>query len=140
MDDPKLVAGTVAYLDGLFGEGSGAKHTRFLEHIKNDHLRSTLHRFHAQEAETSLLSHEENYLIGLCVLCASRTWATAGMFAKTLRHLGCAEAKILEAVARLSMWIGAIPAAEASAHVQRALDDYAKRGVESLEAWFPKEG
>jgi hypothetical protein len=130
---------TEAYLDELFGPGMGRRHTRFLAHIESDALRATVHRFHALEADTRWLSHEENYLLGMCVLCATRSYATAGMFAKTLRHLGTPRARILDAVARLAMWTGGIAAAEASAHIQRALDEFDAHGLRSMAAWFPDE-
>lgn len=135
--DP-LVQWTVAYVDGLFGPGTGERHAQFLDSIENPTLRRMMHQCHSVEGDTHALSTEENYLLGMAVLCAVRSHATAAMFAKTLRHLGTSREKILEAVARLAMWIGSIPAAEAAAHVQRALDDYDKRGFASLEAWFPE--
>ena len=137
MDKVELIERSEAYLDTLFGAGAGRKHTQFLEHIENEALRETLHRYHVLEADTTYLSVEENYLLGMCVLCAARSYATAGMFARTLLHLGVKKEKLLEAVARLSMWIGGVPAAEAAAHIQRAIRDYEQRGKDSLEAWFP---
>jgi hypothetical protein len=130
---------TEEYLDRMFGPGAGRKHVRFLEHLESPALRGLLHRFHGIEADTTHLSHEENYLIALCVLCATGNFATAAMFAKTLRHIGTKKEKIIEAVGRLGMWIGGPPAAEASARIQRALADYDNRGQASLEAWFPSE-
>jgi hypothetical protein len=126
-----------AYVDQLFGPGAGARHSRFLERIENDELRALIHHYHEVQADTSQLALEEHYLIGTCVLCATRSFGTAQMFAKTLRHLGVPRAKILEAVARLSMWIGGIPAAEATLQIRRALDEYERDGVGSLAAWFP---
>ncbi|MHB8874940.1 MAG: hypothetical protein ACYC8T_14725 [Myxococcaceae bacterium] len=137
MSKPEWVATTEKYLDGLFGPGQGERHAAFLESIENDALREMVHRYHALEADTRHLSHQENYLLGMCVLCATRSYATAGMFAKTLRHLGVPREKVLEAVARLAMWVGGIPASEATAHIQRALADYDQRGLASLEGWFP---
>ena len=100
-------------------------------------LREAMHRCHVLEADTSWLSVEENYLLGMVVLCATRSYGPAAMFAKTLRHRGTPREKIVEATARLTMWIGPIAAAEASALIQRALRDYDERGMGSLEAWFP---
>lgn len=137
MDNPEATRQTVEYLDKLFGPGAGRKHARFLDHIENDCLRETLHRYHAIEANTEHLSVEENYLLGMCVLCAQKSYSTASMFAKTLRHLGVSKEKILEAIARLGMWVGGIAAAEATTHIQKALSEYDKRGVASLDAWFP---
>jgi alkylhydroperoxidase/carboxymuconolactone decarboxylase family protein YurZ len=136
-DDPK--AKTERYLDQLFGAGAGRRHSVFLDHLQNDALRELVHRFHAIEADTTHLSHEENYLLGMTVLCAMRSYDTAAMFAKTLLHLGVKKEKILEAVGRLAMWIGGIPAAEASAHIQRAIRDWEKRGIASMESWFPPD-
>lgn len=136
-DDGKPEAATVRYLDGLFGEGAGARHVRFLERIEHPALREMVHRCHSLEADTAHLSVEENYLIGLCVLCAQRSFGTASMFAKTLRHLGTPRARILEALARLGMWVGPLAATEASLQMQKALDEYDARGMASLEAWFP---
>jgi hypothetical protein len=138
MDDQETLRRSEQYLDGLFGVGAGEKHTRFLAHLQNKSLQNVLHGYHVMEADTTNLSVEDNYLIGMCVLCVVRSYATAGMFAKTLLHLGVKREKILEAVARLSMWIGGVVAAEAATHVQRALGDYEERGVASLEAWFPQ--
>jgi hypothetical protein len=135
--DESVLRDSEAFLDAAFGEGAGKKHSEYLRRIQNDGLRETIHRYHALEANTEQLSLEENYLIGMCVLCVTKSWGPACMFAKTLRHLGVGREKILEAVARLSMWIGGIPAAEASAHVQKALREWDERGAASLEAWFP---
>ncbi len=136
--DEALLGETTSYVDALFGPGAGAKHARFLERIENRSLREQLHRFHQIEGDTSHLSYEENYLLGLCVLCAVGRLGTATMFAKTLLHLGTKKEKILEAVGRLSMWIGGIPAAEVSLVVQRAIRDYEERGIASLDDWFPE--
>jgi alkylhydroperoxidase/carboxymuconolactone decarboxylase family protein YurZ len=137
MDNDELIHRSEEYLDTLFGPGAGRRHTAFLEHLENDVLRETLHRYHVIEADTTNLSIDENYLIGMCVLCATKSYSTAGMFARTLMHVGVKKEKLLEALARLSMWIGGIAAAEAAAHVQRAIHDYEQRGQESLESWFP---
>ncbi len=137
MEDEVVLRESEAFLDATFGEGAGRKHTEYLRYIQNDALRETLHRYHALEADTARLSLEENYLLGMCVLCATRSWGPACMFAKTLRHLEVPREKILEAVARLAMWVGGIPAAEATAHVQKALREFDERGSASLEAWFP---
>lgn len=136
MDD-ELLRGSEAYLDAIFGPGQGRKHSAFLEHIENEGLRETLHRYHLAEANTRHLSVEENYLLGMCVLCATKSYGPAAMFAKTLLHLGVDKTKILEAVSRLAMWIGGVPAAEAASHVQRAIREYEQKGVASLDLWFP---
>ena len=128
------------YLDGLFGAGAGRKHAAFVDRLASPVLRETLHAYHVLEADTRWLSVEENYLLGLVVLCAQRAYAPAAMFAKTLLHLGVAKEKILEAVTRLTMWVGGLAAAEAAAHVQKALREYEKDGLASLAAWFPEEG
>lgn len=137
--DETLLKKSEEYLDALFGEGMGRRHSRFLGHLKSEPLQRALHEAHVMEADETHLSVEENYLIGMCVLLVQRNYEPAAMFAKTLRHRGVASAKVLEAVTRLSMWMGAVPAAEAAAHVQRALRDYDKRGLESLAGWFPQE-
>jgi hypothetical protein len=142
MDDEVVLgeweAESEAYLDATFGEGAGKKHSQYLRYVENDSLREMLHRYHALEADTTHLSLEENYLLGMCVLCAARSWGPAGMFAKTLRHLGVSKEKILEAVARMAMWIGGIPAAEAAGHVQKALREFDEKGLGSMQAWFPE--
>jgi hypothetical protein len=125
------------YLDAIFGPGAGARHSQFLDRIENEALREEIHRYHVMQSDTSLLSLEEHYLLGMCVLCATRSYATAQMFAKTLRHLGVGRDKILEALARLTMWVGGIPAAEATAQMRRALDEYDRDGQASMAAWFP---
>jgi hypothetical protein len=139
MDD-ELRRKSEAHLDAIFGEGQGRKHTDFLEHLASPALRETLHRYHAMEADTSVLSVEENYLLGMCVLCAVRSYGPAAMFAKTLLHMGVPRAKLDEAMARLSMWVGGVPAAEAAGHIQRAIREYEKDGKASLSAWFPEPG
>jgi hypothetical protein len=135
MKDPAEV--TRQYLDEMFGAGMGARHLNFLERIENGPLREMMLRCHAMEADARLVSREENYLFGLVTLCALRSYGTAAMFAKTLRHLGTPRARVLEALARTAMWMGPIPATEATLRIQRALDEYDARGVASLEAWFP---
>lgn len=137
MDDPALVAASERYLDSVFGPGFGGRHSAFLARIENPSLRGELHRYHLREADESQLTIEENYLLGMCVLCATRSYGPAAMFAKTLRHRGVGREKILEAVARLSMWVGGIAAAEATAHIQQALKHYDAEGLASLDAWFP---
>ena len=77
------------------------------------------------------------FLLGMTVLCAQRNWGPAAMFAKTLLHLGVPRAKLLEAIARLAMWVGGITAAEAAAHIQKAIGDYEQHGFAALDAWFP---
>lgn len=126
-----------AYVDRIFGPGTGARHARFLDQIENEALRDEIHRYHEIQSDTSLLSLEEHYLLATCVLCSTRNFGSAGMFAKTLRHLGVSREKVLAAVGRLSMWIGGIPAVEATAQVRRALDEYDRHGAASMAAWFP---
>jgi hypothetical protein len=135
MKDPAEI--TRLYLDEMFGAGMGERHLRFLSRIENVALREMMLRCHGVEADERLVSREENYLLGLVTLCALRSYDTAAMFAKTLRHLRTSRARILEAVARTGMWMGPIPAAEAALRIQRALDEYDARGAASLEAWFP---
>jgi len=139
-DDP--VETTTRFVDGIFGPGTGKKHLAFLEKIENEALRDAIYRYHRMEADTAHLSLEENYLIGLCVLSVTKNHATAAMFAKVLLHLGTPKEKILEAVARMSMWIGGLPAAEVAFSIQRAIREYEAEGFASLGAWFPagKEG
>jgi hypothetical protein len=57
----------------------------------------------------------------------------------TLRHRGVPQEKVLEAVARLEMWIGGVPAAEAMGHIRRALRAYERDGLQAMAAWFPEE-
>ncbi|HET7542104.1 MAG TPA: hypothetical protein VFK05_19690 [Polyangiaceae bacterium] len=128
------------YVDGLFGEGAGKKHLRFLERIQNPALREQVYRYHALEADTSQVSLEENYLLGMAVLAALGRYDTAAMFAKTLLHLGTRKEKLLEVVARLSMWIGGLPAVEAGFRVQRAIAEYERDGLGSLAVWLPEGG
>lgn len=135
-----LIARSQAYLDQLFGPGAGLRHTAFLDHLSSGTLRDTLHGYHLMEADTRYLSVEENYLIGMCVLSATGSHATAAMFAKTLLQLGVAPEKILTAVDRLSMWIGGVRAAEVAARVQTAIAHYERSGVQSLQEWFPPPG
>jgi len=125
------------YLDSLFGPGAGRRHSAFVARLEHPALREALHGYHVLESDTTHLSVEENYLLGMVVLCGQRAWVPAAMFAKTLCHLGVPREKILEAVARLSMWIGGVPAAEAAAHVQKAIGEYEAHGLASLAAWFP---
>lgn len=125
------------YLDDVFGAGAGARHAAFIERLAHPALRDTLHGYHVLESDTDHLSIAENYLLGMVVLCAQRCYGPAKMFAKTLLHLGVARTKLIEATARLSMWVGGIIAAEAAAHIQSAISDYEARGFASLEAWFP---
>jgi hypothetical protein len=140
MDERDPREQTEAYVDAIFGAGAGKKHLRFLERIQNAGLREQILRYHAFEADTSALSLEENYLLGLAVLAALGRHDTAAMFAKTLLHLGTPKAKVLEAVARLSMWIGGLPAVEASLRVQRAIAEYEREGLASLGVWLPEGG
>lgn len=136
-DDPHTQR-TIAFVDGIFGKGMGERHVRFLERLQNDALRETIHRYHGIEANTQWLSLEENYLLGVCVLCSVRSFDTAAMFAKTLLHLGVPKQKILEAVGRLSMWIGGLQAADASFAIQRAIREYEHHGLDSMAVWFPE--
>ena len=137
MRDEDTERRSIEYLDGMFGPGAGEKHCRFLRGVESDALRDTLHGYHALEADTRHLSLEENYLLGMIVLCATRSYGTASMFAKTLMHLGVPREKVLEAVTRLSMWVGGIHAVEAAIHVQRAVKEYEAKGLASLDGWFP---
>lgn len=140
MEERDPIEQTLDYVDTLFGEGAGKKHLRFLERIQNPALREQVLRYHAVEANTAQLSLEENYLLGMAVLAALGRYDTAGMFAKTLLHLGARKEKLLEAVARLSMWIGGLPAVEAGFRIQRAIAEYERDGVASLAVWFPEDG
>jgi alkylhydroperoxidase/carboxymuconolactone decarboxylase family protein YurZ len=138
MDENDPIEQTVAYVDGIFGEGAGEKHLRFLERIEPPALREQILRYHALEADTRHLSLEENYLVGLAVLAALGRHDTAAMFAKTLLHLGAPKQKLLATVARLSMWIGGLPAVEAAFRVQRAIAEYERDGLGSLAVWLPE--
>jgi alkylhydroperoxidase/carboxymuconolactone decarboxylase family protein YurZ len=140
MDERDPREQTESYVDGIFGAGAGQKHLRFLERIQNAGLREQVLRYHALEADTTHLSLEENYLIGLAVLAALGRHDTATMFAKTLLHLGTPQEKLLETVARLSMWIGGLPAVEATFRVQRAIKEYEREGLGSLAVWLPEGG
>jgi hypothetical protein len=136
-NDDDVMAASVAYIDELFGPGAGVKHAAFLNRIENDALREMLHRYHALESDTQQLSVAENYLIGVAVLCATKSYGTAAMFAKTLLHLGVHRDKILTTIARLSMWVGGLHAVEATLHIQKAIAEYEAKGLASLDAWFP---
>jgi alkylhydroperoxidase/carboxymuconolactone decarboxylase family protein YurZ len=138
MAKPPHVLDTEAYVDRIFGPGAGEAHVRFLERIQNPALREMIHRYHALEADTSELSLSENYLLGMCVLLAQRDYQAASLFAKTLLVLGVRKQKLLEACARLAMWIGGLPAADASFAIQRAIREYEGDGQASLEVWFPE--
>jgi hypothetical protein len=139
MSKPEHVRKTEDYVESIFGAGTGEAHVRFLDRIQNPALRELIHRYHALESDTSRLSLEENYLIGMCVLCAQRDYTAAALFAKTLLHLGVPKEKLLEATARLSMWIGGLPAVDASFAIQKAAREYEKDGLASLGVWFPAE-
>ena len=139
MSKPQHIEQTESYVEAIFGAGTGEAHVRFLERIQNPALREMIHRYHALEADTSQLSLQENYLIGMCVLCAQRDYQTAALFAKTLLHLGVPKEKLLEASARLAMWIGGLPAVDASFTVQKAVREYEREGLGSLSLWFPEE-
>jgi hypothetical protein len=136
-DDPKKQ--TEAYVDGIFGDGAGRRHLRFLERIADPGLREQVLRYHALEADTAHLSLAENYLLGFAVLAALGHHETACMFAKTLLHLGTPKEKLLAAAARLSMWVGGLPAVEASLRLQRAIAEYERDGLGALAAWFPED-
>lgn len=125
------------YIDELIGPGAGAQHSAFIDKLAHPALRDALHACHVLESDTKYLSVAENYLIGMTVLCAQRNFGPAGMFAKTLLHIGVAREKIMEAVARLTMWVGGIAAADAAMHIQKALREYEQRGLASMEVWFP---
>lgn len=139
MDKPPHIADTESYVESIFGPGTGESHVRFLERIQNPALREMIHRYHTLEADTSQLSLHENYLIGMSVLLAQRDHLTAALFAKTLLHLGMPREKLLETCARLGMWIGGLPAVEASFVIQKAIREYEKEGLASLGVWFPPE-
>jgi hypothetical protein len=139
MSKPDHVRDTEAYVESIFGAGTGEAHVRFLERIENPALREMIHRYHALEADTSQLSLEENYLIGMCVLCAQRDYQAAGLFAKTLLCLGARKEKLLAATGRLAMWIGGLPAVDASFVIQKAIREFEKEGLASLGVWFPTE-
>lgn len=133
------IAATEEYVESIFGPGTGEAHVRFLDRIENPALREMIHRYHALEADTSELTLHENYLIGMSVLLAQRDHTTASMFAKTLLHLGMRKEKLLEACARLTMWMGGLPAVEATFVIQKAIREYEKEGLGSLGVWFPPE-
>lgn len=139
MNEPKHIGDTKAYVESIFGPGTGEAHVRFLERIQNPALREMIHRYHTLEADTSQLSLEENYLIGMCVLLSQRDYQAASLFAKTLLHLGARKEKLLEASARLAMWIGGLPAVDASFALQKAIREYERDGLASLGVWFPPE-
>lgn len=138
MSKPPHIVETEAYVESIFGPGTGEPHVEFLERIQNPALREMIHRYHALEADTSELSLHENYLLGMCVLLSQRDYQTAALFAKTLLHLGMRKEKLLEACARLAMWIGGLPAVEASFAIQKAIREFEREGLGSLEVWFPK--
>ena len=133
----ELTRRSIEYLDELFGAGAGARHGAFIDRLEHPVLRETLHGYHVLESDTRYLSIAENYLLGMVVLCAQRNYGPAAMFAKTLLHLGVARGKLIEATARLAMWVGGIAAAEAAAHIQKAIGEYEQRGIASLDGWFP---
>jgi hypothetical protein len=139
MTKPQHVRDTEAYVESIFGAGTGEAHVRFLDRIENASLREMIHRYHSLEADTSQLSLQENYLIGMCVLLSQRDYQAAALFAKTLLHLGTPKAKLLEASARLAMWIGGLPAVDASFVIQKAIREYEHEGLGSLGIWFPAE-
>jgi len=138
MSKPPHIAETEAYVESIFGPGSGEPHVQFLERIQNPALREMIHRYHVLEADTSELSLQENYLLGMGVLLAQRDYQAASLFAKTLLHLGVRKQKLLEACARLAMWIGGLPAVDASFAIQKAIREYEQDGLGSLAVWFPE--
>jgi hypothetical protein len=138
MSKPPHIVETEAYVESIFGPGTGEPHVDFLERIQNPALREMIHRYHALEADTSELSLQENYLLGMCVLLSQRDYQTAALFAKTLLHLGMRKQKLLEACARLAMWVGGLPAVDASFAIQKAIREFERDGLGSLEVWFPK--
>jgi hypothetical protein len=138
MTKPDHIAETEAYVESIFGPGTGEPHVRFLEKIENPALREMIHRYHALEADTSELSLQENYLLGMCVLLAQRDYQAASLFAKTLLSLGVRKQKLLEACARLAMWVGGLPAVDGTFVIQRAIREYERDGLASLDVWFPK--
>jgi hypothetical protein len=140
MKDDPVMKTTLRYVDRLFGEGMGERHAAFLDKLKSEPLRDMIHRYHGLEENTAHLSLEENYLLGMCVLFATGREATASMFAKVLLHLGAPKEKLLEAVARMAMWIGGLPAAEVAFQLQRAIREYEADGLGSLAPWFPARG
>jgi hypothetical protein len=139
MDSRDPIETTEQYVDSLFGVGMGKRHVRFLENVANPALRELIHRFHGIEADTRLVTIEENYLLAVCVLCALGKLSTAAMFAKLLRHLGTSSERILEAVGRVAMWAGGLPAVEASFVIQKALREYDRDPKSALVAWFPDD-
>jgi hypothetical protein len=139
MNKPPHIRDTENYVESIFGAGTGEAHVRFLDRIQNEALREMIHRYHTVEADTSQLSLHENYLIGMCVLLSQRDYVAASLFAKTLLHLGTPKEKLLEATARLAMWIGGLPAVDASFAMQKAIREYEKEGLGSLGVWFPPE-
>ena len=139
MTKPSHIAETEAYVESIFGPGTGEAHARFLERIQNPALREMIHRYHTLEADTSELSLQENYLLGMGVLLAQRDYQAAGLFAKTLLHLGVRKQKLLEACARLAMWVGGLPAVDATFAIQKAIREYEQEGLGSLSVWFPAE-
>jgi alkylhydroperoxidase/carboxymuconolactone decarboxylase family protein YurZ len=138
MSKPEHIVETEAYVESIFGPGTGAPHVRFLERIQNPALREMIHRYHALEADTTELSLQENYLLGMCVLLSQRDYQAAALFAKTLLHLGVRKQKLLEACARLAMWVGGLPAVDASFVIQKAISEYEQDGLASLGVWFPE--
>ncbi len=139
MTKPEHIERTESYVEGIFGPGTGEAHVRFLERIQHPALREMIHRYHSLESDTAWLSLEENYLIGMCVLLSQRDHLAASLFAKTLLCLGTRKEKLLEACARLSMWVGGLPAVDASFVIQKAIREYEKEGLASLGVWFPVE-
>jgi hypothetical protein len=137
MSKPPHIADTEAYVESIFGPGTGEPHVRFLERIENPALREMIHRYHTLESDTAELSLQENYLLGMCVLLSQRDYHAASLFATTLLHLGVRKQKLLEACARLAMWVGGLPAVDASFTIQKAIREFERDGLGSLAVWFP---
>ena len=140
MNAPDLVEQSQAALDRLFGPGAGQRHTAFLDGLPHAELRAELHRAHVWAASGEYLSPREHYLIGMAVLYAQRAYGPAGMFARTLLHLQTDPEAVVEAVARLALWVGPVQAAEAAGHLAKAVAAYQQHGLASLEAWLPGIG
>jgi hypothetical protein len=135
--EPGLAEQSQAALDRLLGPGAGKRHTAFLDELPHPELAAALHRAHLWAVRDEHLSPQEHYLIGMTVLYAQRAYGPAGMFARTLLHLKTDSATVVEAVARLALWIGPVQAAEAAGHLMKAVTDYQDHGLASLEAWLP---
>lgn len=135
---PALKAASEGFLDGIFGPGMGARHTAFVERLGEPTLRDGLHRYHVLESDERWLSIEDNYLLGMTVLCATGDFAPASMFAMTLMHRDVPKERTFAAVARLEMWVGGIRAATALGHMRKAVRSYEKHGMAAMAGWFPE--